>query len=263
MIQIQNVTHYFGVQRADSETAVLKDVNLSVKRGEFLSVVGPTGCGKSTLLNVIAGLTKPKRGAVTMAGRIVESVRDECGYLFQSDTLLPWRTVFKNVSLGLEFRNIPKDIIKDRVTAWLKKVNLEQHSRKYPHELSGGMRKRTALAQTLITEPDVLLMDEPFSALDVQTRNLMENLLLDLWSKDQKTVVFVTHDLEEAISLSDRVVVFGSGPNSGPVQEFAIDLARPRDVFEAKLSEDFVRVQREIWETLKLEVEISQRNKAL
>jgi NitT/TauT family transport system ATP-binding protein len=229
-------------------------VDLAVAEGEFVAVVGPTGCGKSTLLNVAAGLQPPSAGRVSIGGAPLAGINAQAGYLFQNEALLPWRTALDNVAVGLAFRGVAREEASRRALDWLRRVGLAAHGHKYPHELSGGMRKRVALAQVLILEPRLLLMDEPFSALDVQTRALMENELLALWSQDRKSVVFVTHDLEEAIALSDRVVVMSAGPASHPIAEFAIDLPRPRDVAEVRLTPEFLGIHGRIWAALRDEV---------
>jgi len=230
-------------------------VDLRVGEGEFVAVVGPTGCGKSTLLNVAAGLLKPTSGSVAVFGESLAGINRRSGYLFQTDTLMPWRSALNNVTAGLEFRGVSGDEARERAAGWLIRVGLAAHAHKYPHELSGGMKKRVALAQTLILDPKILLMDEPFSALDVQTRSLMGNELLALWSQDRKSVVFVTHDLEEAIALSDRVVVMSAGPASRPIGKFPIDLPRPRDVSEIRLTPHFVELHTLIWSALRDEVQ--------
>jgi NitT/TauT family transport system ATP-binding protein len=217
-------------------------------------LVGPTGCGKSTLLNLAAGLLAPTVGSVSVFGAPLTGLNSRAGYLFQADALFPWRSALGNVTAGLEFRGIKGSEAEHRALEWLKRVGLAGHGHKYPHEMSGGMRKRIALAQTLILEPRMLLMDEPFSALDVQTRQLMENELLALWAQDRRCVVFVTHDLEEAIALSDRVVVLSAGPKSHPIAQFPVDLPRPRDVQEVSLHPHFVELHRAIWGALKAEV---------
>ncbi len=176
------------------------------------------------------------------------------GYLFQTDDLMPWLSAFDNVAIGLLYRGTAKDEAHARAADWLRRVGLGQHQHRYPHELSRGMKKRVALAQTLIPDPQIALMDEPFSAPDIQTRSLMENELLELWSADQKSVVFITHDLEEAISLADRVVVLSAGPGAHPIGEFPVNLPRPRDVAEVRLESGFMEIHRNIWRTLKDEV---------
>ena len=234
-------------------TAV-QDVSIAIAPGEFVAVVGPTGCGKSTLLNVAAGLLQPSLGGVTVFGEALTGINRRAGYMFQSDALMPWRSALDNVTAGLEFAGIEQAEARRQADEWLKRVGLGGFGDRYPHQLSGGMRKRVALAQTLIMDPDIILMDEPFSALDVQTRQLMENELLELWSANRKSVLFITHDLEEAIALSDRVIVLSAGPATHPLGEFTIDLPRPRDVAEIRMSPRFVELHEAIWHVLKSEV---------
>jgi len=247
-VELSNVTCRFG------DYTAVENASLTVADGEFVSVIGPTGCGKSTLLNVIAGLLVPTEGSCEVFGKQLVGLNRSVGYIFQADSLFPWMNALDNAQIGLEFRGVPKAERRDRAAAWLDRVGLSGHEHKYPHQLSGGMRKRVSLAQTLVTDPRIILMDEPFSALDVQTRTLMENELLDLWSADRKSVVFVTHDLEEAISLSDRVVILSAGPATRPIGEFVIDLPRPRDVAEIRHLPRFVELHREIWQAMKEEV---------
>ena len=238
-------------------TAV-QDVTLAVAPGEFVSVVGPTGCGKSTLLNVGAGLLAPSSGQVRVFGAELEArvagVNKRAGYMFQSEALMPWRSAIDNVVAGLEFRGVARNEAIQRGDEWLSRVGLAGFGDRYPHQLSGGMRKRVALAQTLVLDPDIILMDEPFSALDVQTRQLMENELLDIWQAKRKAVLFITHDLDEAIALSDRVIVLSAGPATHPIAEFDIDLARPRDVAEIRTHPRFVELHAQIWSAMKEEV---------
>jgi NitT/TauT family transport system ATP-binding protein len=234
-------------------TAV-ENATLSVAPGEFVSVVGPTGCGKSTLLNVAAGLLAPSAGRVAVFGAPLQGLNRRAGYMFQSDALMPWRSALANVTAGLEFRGTAPDAAEAQARDWLARVGLAGFEHRYPHQLSGGMKKRVALAQMLILDPQILLMDEPFSALDVQTRQLMENELLELWSANRKSVLFITHDLEEAISLSDRVIVLSAGPATRPIGEFAIDLPRPRDVAEIRMMPRFVELHGSIWHAMKAEV---------
>jgi NitT/TauT family transport system ATP-binding protein len=243
-------------ERSDAYIAVA-NANLVIERGEFVSVVGPTGCGKSTLLNVAAGLLEPSSGTVEVFGerlRAADGVNRRAGYMFQADALMPWRTGIGNVVAGLEFRGVPSAQAVAQGEEWLRRVGLAGFGDRYPHQMSGGMRKRLALAQTLILSPDILLMDEPFSALDVQTRQLMENELLALWAEDRKSVLFITHDLEEAIALSDRVVVLSAGPGTRPIGDFKVDLPRPRDVSEIRMTPAFLDLHREIWGVMKEEV---------
>ena len=242
---------------ASAPYTAVADATLTVAKGEFVSVVGPTGCGKSTLLNVAAGLLEPSSGTVDVFGeRLVaaDGVNRRAGYMFQADALMPWRRGIDNVVAGLEFRGVPRWQAVAEGEQWLRRVGLAGFGDRYPHQMSGGMRKRLALAQTLILSPDILLMDEPFSALDVQTRQLMENELLDLWAQDRKSVLFITHDLEEAIALSDRVVVLSAGPATRPIGDFKVDLPRPRDVSEIRMTPAFLSLHREIWAAMKEEV---------
>jgi len=234
-------------------TAV-REVGLTVADGEFVSVVGPTGCGKSTLLNVAAGLLAPSAGSVRVFGEALTGVNRRAGYMFQTESLMPWRTARANVMAGLQFHGLARETAQAQADAWLQRVGLSGFGDRYPHQLSGGMRKRTSLAQTLALDPDIILMDEPFSALDIQTRQLMENELLALWSAKRKAVLFITHDLDEAIAMSDRVVVMSAGPASHPIGEFLIDLARPRDVAEVRAAPRFVELHRAIWHVLRDEV---------
>ena len=254
-LALERITCTFAARedRSKRYTAV-RDTTLVVAPGEFVSVVGPTGCGKSTLLNVAAGLLEPSAGSVMVKGEPLTGINRHAGYLFQADALMPWRNALDNVVAGLEFQGMPRERARERGEQWLKRVGLAGFGDRYPHQLSGGMRKRVALAQTLILGPQILLMDEPFSALDIQTRQLMENELLELWSTDRKSVVFITHDLEEAIALSDRVVVLSAGPETHPIGEFAIDLPRPRDVAEIRLTPHFIELHGEIWHRMKSEV---------
>lgn len=234
-------------------TAV-RDVDLTVGAGEFVSVVGPTGCGKSTLLNVGAGLLQPSTGRVQVFGQDLQGINRRAGYMFQTESLMPWRTALGNVMAGLEFRGTPLAEARAQAEHWLKRVGLGGFGDRYPHQLSGGMRKRTSLAQTLALDPDIILMDEPFSALDIQTRQLMENEVLDLWAQKKKAVLFITHDLDEAIAMSDRVVVLSAGPASHPIGEFAVDLERPRDVAEVRTTPRFITLHNAIWAVLREEV---------
>jgi NitT/TauT family transport system ATP-binding protein len=254
-IELRDVTKRFRTPSGDIYTA-LRDLSLTVGAGEFVSIVGPTGCGKSTALALISGLTPASSGDILVQGKQVRGIGDKFGYVFQADVLFPWKSVLGNVAAGLRFRGVSKKEANIVAREWIAKVGLSGFEDHYPHQLSGGMRKRTALAQSLITTPEVILMDEPFSALDVQTRALMEDELLDLWSATSASVVFVTHDLEEAIALSDRVCVITAGP--GTVKGiYDIDLPRPRHVSEIRFEPRFVELYRDIWENLRDEVLVS------
>ena len=253
-LSFTDVTVTFTGKSGGIGYTAVRDTTLTVADGEFVSVVGPTGCGKSTLLNIGAGLLKASSGDVTVFGEPLVGLNAKAGYMFQSESLMPWRSALDNVTAGLQFRGV--DVLNARAQgeAWLERVGLAGFGGRYPHELSGGMRKRCALAQMLILDPKIMLMDEPFSALDIQTRQLMENELLQLWEADKKSVIFITHDLEEAISLSDRVIVLAAGPATHPIGEFAIDLPRPRDVAEIRMTPRFLELHAQIWHTMKEEV---------
>ncbi|HQS08781.1 MAG TPA: ABC transporter ATP-binding protein [Xanthobacteraceae bacterium] len=242
--------------RAKGETAFIavEGADLEVADGEFVAIVGPTGCGKSTLLNATAGLLIPGAGTVSIFGAPLGGLNRQAGYLFQAEALFPWKTAVENVAIGLDVAGVPAGEARERALAWLKRVGLAAFADRYPHMLSGGQRKRVGLAQVLIRDPKILLMDEPFGPLDAQTRQIMGNLLLDLWNADRKAVLFVTHDLEEAIALADRVVIMGAGPASRIIGQWRIELPRPRDIAEVRLDPVFHALHREIWSALKEEV---------
>jgi NitT/TauT family transport system ATP-binding protein len=247
-IRLHRVTKSFG-----NYTAV-RNIDLDVRAGAFVSVVGPSGCGKSTLLNVAAGLTDPTDGSVSIFGEPLKGLNRRAGYMFQQDALLPWKTVLENVAIGLRFRGEDINRADQKAREWIVRVGLEKFAEAYPSQLSGGMRKRVAMAQSWIVNPDILLMDEPFSALDVHTRLRMETELLALWTESPKTVLFVTHDLEEALALSDEVVVLSAGPASHVVNRYEVDLARPRDLIDIRTEPRFGELYRRIWAELKEEV---------
>jgi NitT/TauT family transport system ATP-binding protein len=232
----------------------VESTSLAVADGEFVAIVGPTGCGKSTLLNVAAGLVAPAAGRVEIFGAPLPGLNRQAGYLFQAEALFPWKTALENVAIGLETAGTPHGEARERAQTWLTRVGLDQFGGRYPHMLSGGQRKRVGLVQVLIRDPKILLMDEPFGPLDAQTRQIMGNLLLELWSADRKAVLFVTHDLEEAIALSDRVVIMSAGPAARILGDWKVTLPRPRDIAEIKIERGFQDLHREIWARLKSEV---------
>jgi NitT/TauT family transport system ATP-binding protein len=252
-VSLHDVSVAFRLADGGSYTAVER-ATLEVADGEFVAIVGPTGCGKSTLLNVAAGLLGPSHGSATIFGDDLTGLNRQAGYLFQAEALIPWKTAIENVAIGLEIAGTPKAEARARADQWLTRVGLAGFGDRYPHMLSGGQRKRVGLTQVLIRDPKILLMDEPFGPLDAQTRQIMGNLLLDLWSADRKAVMFVTHDLEEAIALSDRVVIMSAGPAARIIGNWKVPLARPRDIGEVKLERSFHELHREIWEALKDEV---------
>jgi NitT/TauT family transport system ATP-binding protein len=253
-LSFNNITVTFTGKAGGAGYTAVKETTIDIADGEFVSVVGPTGCGKSTLLNIGAGLLKASSGEVKVFGQPLVGLNTKAGYMFQSESLMPWRSAIDNVTAGLQFRGVDAVTARAKGEAWLERVGLNGFGDRYPHELSGGMRKRCALAQMLILDPKIMLMDEPFSALDIQTRQLMENELLQLWEADKKSVVFITHDLEEAISLSDRVIVLAAGPATHPIGDFAIDLPRPRDVAEIRMTPRFLELHAQIWQAMKEEV---------
>ncbi len=253
-LSFNHITVTFTSKSGGTGYTAVRDTSLNIADGEFVSIVGPTGCGKSTLLNIGAGLLKASSGSVHVFGEPLNGLNTQAGYMFQAESLMPWRSALDNVTAGLQFRGVEKELARAKGEAWLARVGLEGFGQRYPHELSGGMRKRCALAQILILDPKILLMDEPFSALDIQTRQLMENELLELWNVNKKSVVFITHDLEEAISMSDRVIVLAAGPATHPIGEFVIDLPRPRDVAEIRMTPRFLELHAQIWAAMKEEV---------
>ncbi len=252
-IELVNASKRFRTPGGGVFTA-LRDFDLTIAPGEFCAVVGPTGCGKSTTLTLVSGLERASAGSVKVDGKPVAGITPGVGFMFQQDAVFPWKSVLDNVAAGPRFRGQARSKANTAARDWLRRVGLAGFEDRYPHQLSGGMRKRVALAQSLITEPRVLLMDEPFSALDVQTRSIMSDELLGLWEQTRPAVIFVTHDLEEAIALADKVVVLTVGP--GTVKEvFPINLPRPRRVQEIRFDADFIAIYEKIWEALRSEVQ--------
>lgn len=243
-----------GVTKSFPGYTAVERIALDVRPGTFLSIVGPSGCGKSTVLNIAAGLMEATSGEVKIAGEPLRGINRKAAYMFQQDALLPWKTVLGNILLGLEFRGVEGAQATSQATEWIRRVGLDGFANHYPHQLSGGMRKRVGMAQTWIVNPDIVFMDEPFGALDVHTRLRMETEILKLWSETGKTVVFVTHDLEEAISLSDEVAVLSAGPASHVVGIYRVDLPRPRNLIDIKTESRFVELYSTIWSDLREEV---------
>ncbi|MBW0274783.1 mannosyltransferase [Nocardia sp. MH4] len=256
LIELRGATKRFPGTGGGIHTAV-RNIDFTVAAGEFVAVVGPTGCGKSTTLSLVSGLEPTSAGRTLVRGKDVDGIPDGIGYMFQQDAVLPWRSVLDNVALGPRFRGVPKAQAKAEAAEWVRIVGLAGFEDYYPHQLSGGMRKRVALAQTLVNEPEIILMDEPFSALDVQTRQLMQDELLRVWAGTDAAVIFVTHDLEEAIALADRVVVMTASPAT-VCGDFRVTLERPRNVEEVRLTEEFRDLYKEIWETLRDQVEAAR-----
>ncbi len=252
-----------GVSKRFPGYAALEGITLDIPAGRFLSIVGPSGCGKSTLLNMTAGLTRPSEGTIEIFGRSLDGINRHASYMFQQDALLPWKTVQENILLGLTFRGREGRAAQEEAEVWIHRVGLDGFAESYPYQLSGGMRKRVSMAQSWIVEPEMVLMDEPFAALDVHTRLRMQSEILSLWTGSNKTVVFVTHDLEEAISLSDEVVVLSAGPGSRMIGRYPVDLPRPRPLIDIKTEPRFVELYRAIWSDLREEVLKSyERNRA-
>jgi NitT/TauT family transport system ATP-binding protein len=254
-IQLRDVTKRFATPSGGVYTA-LRGLSLEVAQGEFAAIVGPTGSGKSTTLSLISGLEPVSEGEVRVGGRPVSGIAEGVGFVFQTDAVFPWKTVLENVAAGPRYHGASGREARDGAREWISRVGLAGFEDRYPHQLSGGMRKRVALAQSLINEPRILLMDEPFSALDVQTRSLMEDELLALWASTSASVVFVTHDLEEAIALADRVFVLTAGPATVK-GEYRVPIPRPRNVSEIRFAPGFADVYREIWNDLRDEVLVS------
>lgn len=253
-VRLSGLDITFALKSGTTHRAVT-GIDLAVAPGEFVAIVGPTGCGKSTLLNAAAGLLKPSAGTVEIDGAALSGINARAGYLFQADALMPWKTAIDNVAVALEPQGVKRAEALSRARDWLGRVGLKSFADRHPHMLSGGQRKRVALAQMLIRDPQILLMDEPFGPLDAQTRQIMGNLLLDLWAADRKACLFVTHDLEEAIALADRVVVMSAGPAAGIVGDYRVPLERPRDIAEIRTEAAFHDIHKAIWATLRVEVQ--------
>lgn len=251
LIQVRNVYKWFITTRSD--VLALEDCSLDIGKGDFVAFVGPSGCGKSTLLNIIAGLMSPTSGSIIYQGEELKGVNQKVGYITQHDSIFPWMTVEQNVGISLEVRKFPQNGRDKEVEKFIKLVGLEGFEKHYPSQLSGGMRKRVGLARTLIYDPVALLLDEPFGALDAQLKLVMQDELLKIWEKAKKTMVFVTHDLGEAIALADRVVVFTGRPGKIKIIR-EIPIPRPRDVFRIRFSPQFGDLYEEVWESLREEL---------
>jgi NitT/TauT family transport system ATP-binding protein len=252
-VRFRGVTLDFPLPGGARYSAVGR-TELALGAGEFVAIVGPTGCGKSTLLNAAAGLLAPASGAISIFGAPLVGLNRRAGYLFQQDAVMPWKTARENVALGLEVAKVARREARAQAEAWLERVGLAAFADRYPHQLSGGQRKRVGLAQMLIRDPPILLMDEPFGPLDAQTRQIMGSLLMQLWARDRKAVLFVTHDLEEAIALADRVLIMSAGPGAQIIGDHRIDLDRPRDAAEVRLQPRFHSLHQAIWGQLRNEV---------
>jgi NitT/TauT family transport system ATP-binding protein len=248
MIEFRSVSKVFD--RDGSKTEAIGDVSFQVNPGEFVCILGPSGCGKSTLLNLLAGLDSPTSGAVEFQGQRIDALNLGVGYMTQTDTLLPWRSVLGNILLPLEIKRLSAAESRTRGERYLGLVGLESFSRHFPSQLSGGMRRRLMLARTLVTEPQTILMDEPFGALDAQLKLVMQEELLKLWTAARSTIVFVTHDIAEAITLGSRVVLLSASPSRVKL-DIAIDLPYPRDVSTARMSPLFATYHEAVWSELR------------
>ena len=239
------------------QVVALDSIDLDVAEGEFVTIVGPSGCGKSTLLNLIVGLLRSSSGRITFRGERIDGICTKIGYVTQKDNLLPWRTLVENVEIALEIRGIGADERRKQARDYIERVGLHGFDDHYPHELSGGMRQRANIIRTLIYDPELILMDEPFGPLDAQTRIVLQDQLLNLWSASKKTIIFITHDLVEAITLADRVVLMSSRP--GKIKSIEnVAIPRPRDVFKIHESEQFRAVYERLWQQLRPEVKLAE-----
>jgi sulfonate transport system ATP-binding protein len=251
VISVSRLGHVF--RSKGRRVQALAETDLEVYDREFLTIVGPSGCGKSTLMNLIVGLFPPSSGEVLYRGKRHAGVNRSIGYVTQADNLYPWRTLRQNVEFPLELRMVGKGERRERAERLIHRVGLGGFEDSYPHELSGGMRQRANIIRTLVYEPEVILMDEPFGPLDAQTRLILQNQLLDLWHEERKTIIFITHDLSEAVALADRVVVMSARP--GRIKTIAcVPIARPRNLFEIHADETFRETYRVMWSSLEEEV---------
>lgn len=249
IIELENVTHTFMVKNSEP-TVALSNVNLNIKEGEFITLLGPSGCGKTTLMRAVGGLVNPSQGRVTVNGRAVKGPNLDCAIVFQSFALMPWANVLDNVTFGLEMRGVAKAERVARAMDAIKLVGLDGFETKYPKELSGGMQQRVGLARALVVPAPILLMDEPFGALDQQTRRYMQEELLRIWQADRRTVIFVTHDMEEAILLGDKVVLMSARP--GRIEEVIdVKFPRPRDPEQVERMAEFAEMKEYLWHRLK------------
>lgn len=254
-VELRGVGKHFELPGAGTRSAV-REVSFSAPPGSFTAIIGPSGCGKSTLLSMLSGLQSPDAGDVLLDGQPRTGVGSNVGFMFQNDAVFPWKTVLANVAAGPRFRGAPREQARSAAADWVRRVGLAGFERHHPHQLSGGMRKRLALAQVLVTEPRVLLMDEPFAGLDAQTRQLMAEELVELWEQVRPSVVLVTHDLAEAVAVADSVVVLTAGP-AAVKEQFPVDLPRPRRVGEVRHDPAFLALHERIWEALREEVQVA------
>lgn len=251
-LSVCGISHVYA-SPSGAATVSLQSVDLNIRDQEFVAIVGPSGCGKSTLLNIMSGLIRPGAGDVFLDGSRLLGVTQRIGYMSQADTLMPWRNTLENVELSLEIRGMPKAERRERARHLIHKAGLSGFEKSYPHELSGGMKKRVVIIRILAADSEVLFMDEPFGALDVFTKEMLQDEILKVWQETKKTIVFVTHDLAEAITLSDRVVLLTARPSTVK-NEYDIPIPRPRSALETRFQPEFVALQKLIWNDLREEV---------
>jgi len=259
-VRFENISLVFGSRKRSAPVEALHDVSFEVKNREFCAIVGPSGCGKSTLLNLAAGLSPPTSGQVYVHETPVAGLVPDVGYVTQDSNLLPWMTVDQNIRLPLQIRKVSPDIQNELVDRWIGIVGLDRFRDSYPRQLSGGMQKRCSIARTLVYDPPILLMDEPFGALDAMTKAVLQNTLLDIWDGHQKTVLFVTHDLSEALTLADRVIVMSRHP--GKIKAAVpVEIPRPRDVFHVSELREFAEQHRVLWDMFATEISMGGLSK--
>lgn len=257
LIEIKNL--YKSYSDSEEDVNVLSDINLNIKDGEFHILLGPSGCGKSTLLNITAGLLRKSRGEITLNGKPICQPGKDRGVVFQNadKAIYPWLTVYENVEYGLKMNRVPKEERRPIVEHYLELVGLTEHSKKYPRELSGGMKQRTQIARVLANNPDVLIMDEPFGALDAQTRHVMQKELIDIWQETKKTIIFVTHDIQEAILLGTDISIFSKSPDARIYQSYKVDFAYPRNETTAEFNKFYRKVSKHFAEKKDVDFKIA------
>ena len=256
---LKNIHHVYG-KNSEEGTEAIHHIDLEVKDGEFLAIVGASGCGKSTLLNIMCGLIEPTEGEVKIDGESAQSDKIKIGYISQTDTLLPWRKIESNVALGLEVEKVPKKERLEKARKMIKMSGLEGFEKKYPFELSGGMRKRAVIIRALAQNPDIIYMDEPFGPLDVFTKEKLQAEILKMWSERKNTIIYITHDISEAITLADRIVLLSNRPSQIKA-EYTVDIPRPRNIQECKYIPRFLELEKQIWEDIKDELSFEEMDK--
>jgi len=249
---LNNISHTFNTSNSKS-IDVLRNINLNVNEHEFLALIGPSGCGKSTLLNIMSKLISPDSGEVLMDGLPLKQITTKIGYISQGDSFLPWRNVVENVAIGLEIKGVCKRERIKKARELIEKAGLGGFEKNYPNELSGGMRKRVDIIKVLAIDPEIIFMDEPFAALDVFTRQILQDYILNIWQEIRKTIIFITHDITEAITLADRVILMTARPATIK-SEYDIHLPRPRSSFDIMFDNRFIEIHKMIWEDLKEEI---------